>query len=211
LCEGENQSKVHPKALKHTFVGFEDAISSIRYYDARSHQIKTSRNFTFTAQREGEGEVSDALSVNIEKNDSVPSADVGDATSSQECEGTSGENQPAKSRKRKRETYNDSRIPRRSTRPRVIHDYNKLNDPGLPEELAAIMQEEEKDLLLTAADAIYMVFNDSSLVPDDPKTLREAKALPDWPEWEKAIAAELKQLHEMGTWEMGTHRVTESL
>ncbi|KAF8731517.1 hypothetical protein AX14_004766 [Amanita brunnescens Koide BX004] len=197
LREGENQSKVQPKALKHTFIGFDDPISSIRYYDACSHQIKTSCNFTFTAQHEGEGEVSDAPSVNVEKNDSIPSMDIGDASSSQECEGMSGGKQPAESRKRKRETYDDSRLPRCSTRPRVIHDYRKLNDPGLPKELAAVMQEEEKDLLLAAANAVYIGFNDSS-----PKMLQEAKASPDWPEWEKAIITELKQLHEMGTWEM---------
>ena len=51
LCKGENQSKVQPKALKHTFISFEDPISSIRYYDAHSHQIKTSRNFTFMRGR----------------------------------------------------------------------------------------------------------------------------------------------------------------
>ena len=35
---------------------------------------------------------------------------------------------------------------------------------------------------------------------DDPKTVQDAKGLDDWPEWEKAIKAELKQLEEFRTW-----------
>ena len=64
------------------------------------------------------------------------------------------------------------------------------------------MHEEEKDSPITTAEAIYLAYNDSSLAPDDPLTLREAKALPDWPEWEKAIQVELNQLAEMKTWEL---------
>jgi hypothetical protein len=77
-----------------------------------------------------------------------------------------------------------------------------LNDPGLSNELAEIMREEESDSPITATEAIYLAYNDLRLVPDDPLTLREAKALPDWPEWEKAIQVELNQLAEMKTWEL---------
>ena len=83
LRDGENQSKLEPKALTHTFVGFDDPFPSIRYYDARSHNIKTTRNYSFHAQREGE------------------SGDV-DSTSSnrkQECEGDA--NQPTMSKNKK--------------------------------------------------------------------------------------------------------------
>jgi uncharacterized protein (DUF1919 family) len=33
-------------------------------------------------------------------------------------------------------------------------------------------------------------------------SLKEAKKSPDWPEWEKAIKAELEQLRDMGTWKL---------
>lgn len=95
LCKGENQSKVQPKALKHTFISFEDPIS---------HQIKTSRNFTFMRGRKR------------------LSADIGDASSSQGREGTNGMNQSTESRKRKRETYSDSGLPHCSTRPTIIEN-----------------------------------------------------------------------------------------
>jgi len=37
---------------------------------------------------------------------------------------------------------------------------------------------------------------------DEFTSLSEAKRSADWPEWEKAMQAELKQLNEMGTWEL---------
>jgi hypothetical protein len=37
---------------------------------------------------------------------------------------------------------------------------------------------------------------------DEPKTIKEVRGLPDWPEWKKAIDAELKQLKETGTWKI---------
>jgi Reverse transcriptase (RNA-dependent DNA polymerase) len=36
----------------------------------------------------------------------------------------------------------------------------------------------------------------------NPLTLKEAKALSEWPEWEKAINAKLQQLNHMGTWKL---------
>ena len=43
-------------------------------------------------------------------------------------------------------------------RPRVTHDYQQLNDPGLSNELAEIMHEEEKGSPITAAKAIYLAY-----------------------------------------------------
>ena len=37
---------------------------------------------------------------------------------------------------------------------------------------------------------------------DEPRSLAEAQRSPEWPEWEYAIKAELKQLHEKGTWKL---------
>ena len=37
---------------------------------------------------------------------------------------------------------------------------------------------------------------------DDPKSLKEARKSPEWPEWEQAIQAELEQLNHTGTWSL---------
>src|SRR3954462_11003734 len=39
-------------------------------------------------------------------------------------------------------------------------------------------------------------------IEQEPTSLREAKARPDWEKWEAAIMEELQQLDEMGTWTM---------
>ena len=53
--------------------------------------------------------------------------------------------------------------------------------------------------------AILLMINNESYnaaISDRPISLTEAKKSPDWPEWEKAINAELKQLQDMSTWEL---------
>ena len=49
---------------------------------------------------------------------------------------------------------------------------------------------------------IHTALNQSGLAPVNPVTLKEAKDSDEWPEWEKAIATEVDQLREMGTWEL---------
>ena len=49
---------------------------------------------------------------------------------------------------------------------------------------------------------IYTAFNPSGIAPINPMTLQEARDLDEWPEWEKAIATELEQLQDMGTWDL---------
>jgi hypothetical protein len=38
--------------------------------------------------------------------------------------------------------------------------------------------------------------------PNIPRSIAEAKASPEWPQWEHAINAELENLATMGTWEL---------
>ena len=52
------------------------------------------------------------------------------------------------------------------------------------------------------AKLIYAALNDRSTLPDNPKMLKEAHDSPEWSEWEKAVKAEMDQLHQMGTWEL---------
>jgi hypothetical protein len=65
-------------------------------------------------------------------------------------------------------------------------DYTKLQNP--------FSDEEDEDQVIHNANAVELDAN--------PLTLKEAKALAEWPEWEKAIKAELEQLNAMGTWKL---------
>jgi hypothetical protein len=73
-------------------------------------------------------------------------------------------------------------------------DYKRLDNP-FPDE------DENEDAMIV----IQMMINDKSynaITNDGPISLKEAKKSPDWPEWEKAIKAELEQLRDMGTWKL---------
>jgi hypothetical protein len=106
-------------------------------------------------------------------------------------------------KKHAREEKNEEReeeLPRRSKRPKVIHDYHKLDDPH--PELMQVLREEDENIPLDIHEMIYAALVNAENTPDDPFTLEEAQASPDWPEWQKAIEIELEQLKRMGTWEL---------
>ncbi|GBE87024.1 hypothetical protein SCP_1002700 [Sparassis crispa] len=109
---------------------------------------------------------------------------------------------------------------RRTTRATQDHDYRRMNNPraqptksreppGVPKENApgesakvAVMPEEFEEI----AQALYATAlasgDRTASAGDEPRSLAEAQASPEWPEWEKAVKAEYDQLQGMGTWEL---------
>jgi hypothetical protein len=65
-------------------------------------------------------------------------------------------------------------------------DYTKLQDPF----------SDDKD----SAQAMH--YTNAAELDADPLMLKEARISIEWPQWEKAIAAELQQLDRMGTWQL---------
>ena len=49
---------------------------------------------------------------------------------------------------------------------------------------------------------VYAALNESVFLLDNLRMLKEARTSVEWPEWKKAITAEIDQLHQMGTWEL---------
>jgi hypothetical protein len=194
LKEGVNQSKLEPKSERHTFIGFLDGPKAVKYYNARTRQIKSSRDFRFP---------------NISPLRSAPPDDriAPDVLREGEWEGDTqksgvNKNGSSVSLKRKRSEQEVEDLPlRRSNRTKTVHDYRVLDDP-FPE-LAGIADDPEEEKPISSANEIvYAAFNESGLAPDDPKSIEEARKSPEWPEWEKAVHAELDQLKEMKTWEL---------
>ena len=89
--------------------------------------------------------------------------------------------------KRHAETDADPRSHRRTRGVRV--DYRYLNDP-FPDEIEAGIATVEKE------EAFAVLPNEEC------RNLQQAKASPEWPEWEDAILSELTQLKQMGTWKL---------
>jgi hypothetical protein len=102
---------------------------------------------------------------------------------------------PVIPRKRKApESDIDPNAPRKTRGIRV--DYRYLNDPFL--------DEEEAGIAVVREDAFALKEQSYAAVPSDncPTSLREAKQSEEWPEWKKAITAEIDQLKKMGTWKL---------
>ena len=188
LIEGEKVSKLDPKAWEHLFVRFKDETSLIKYYDVCMHHIKWSHNFCFI-NPQTEGELgSGTLSGDENRGESL---------------GKQSEIRPqlpmGTSRKRVRdepETFE----PRWSKRPKVIHDYQKLNDPL--SQIVQVVKADEEIIPIDVTEMVCTALEDATDITDDPKTLEEAQASLDWPEWQKAIKTKLDQLENMGTWEL---------
>jgi hypothetical protein len=183
IDERENRPKLDPVSIQQIFVGFEDGPKAIKYYDTRTHRVKMSRNYAFAkppVQKQGE-----------------QMGGINEETNEQETIPEDVQN----NKKRKHPSDSPEIIPRKSTRPRTQHDYNLLNDPYLafdpaPELAALACDPNEGQPISTPEQVIEYAFK----AADDPLTLKEAKELSDWPEWEKAIQAELNQLQQKGTW-----------
>ena len=115
--------------------------------------------------------------------------------------------------KQRRTNVDEDTHPRISSRPRVVKDYQVLNNPmpelsdngedSSPELLHDPDENEHGESPIEEAELVYAVaLNEKSALPDNLKTLKEACDSPKWSEWEKAVKAELDQLHQMGTWEL---------
>ena len=204
LCQPMIQSKLVPKALKHRFVRFEDSISTIHYWDQWMNTIKTSRNYSF-AQYEGEDSDSDDILTpeniaepkpeNItnpkpEKTNPIPDTPENIAVQKKHI---------ADKDSKKRKIVESTLC--RTKCPHVVHDYSRLNKPVILEELAALVQDEMSEALYMQNELV-LITNESDIPSENPKTLVEARQTPDWSEWENTIKAELKQLHDMGTWRL---------
>src|SRR6202051_3857326 len=185
LLQGQKeQCKMLPKSKRCIYVGS----NSVKYYNAETRKVLTSRNFrslqpsihpkspepvviTPDIQHEGESGAGHMLQSGV-----TPEAK------------RLGE--PDGSRKRKRSVENpedmDIEQPRRTCGLRP--DYRYLSNPFGYE------GEEEATNILEETYAV--------IAGDELNSLNEAKSSQDWPEWRKAIDEELKLLDEMGTWEL---------
>ena len=189
LRQGQSRGhKLESKSLQKIFVGFDDGNKSVKYYNPEMHKILTSRCYRFLTLSDQPLPSVDGIEIELapdvlREGESSRNAPQSDAL---------GSNVQERHSKRHSDDLVESRQIRK--KPRV--DYQRLNDP-FPDE-----RDEVHVTTLTSAEVVYTAFAKQSLGNEDPKTLNEARAFHEWPEWEKAINTELQQLQNMGTWEL---------
>ena len=178
--------KMLPKSEHRAYIGYDDGSKAIKYYNAATRNILTSRNYKFlstqdlpspeeividppsqgeSSSREGEGKSAPIENSEIERDTQSESR-----KHTLEGESTRGD---------------EKRHQTRGNRP----DYRYLNDP--------FPDEEETGIATASKPEAFVVMPD-----DDCPSLKDARTSPEWPEWEQAIHAELDQLQRMGTWEL---------
>jgi hypothetical protein len=206
LKEGIKLSKLEPKSKKVSFVGLEDGPKAIRFFDAAKHKIGVSRNFIF-AEKEPEelewvGSSRGCIEGGCEQQPSeTQREEAGEADKEHIREEVSAPSfLPAL----------DKITPRRSARAAIYHNYCHLHNPNSRAKPAPRTFGNPAPALEQIEDgqqANYAQTNNSFITQEIeprniPQMLTEAKASPEWPEWEKAIKAEMEVLGEMGTWKL---------
>jgi hypothetical protein len=190
LLQGsQKQPKLLPKSKQQIFVGYDDGSKSIKYYNPETRRVLTSRNYQFLTNLPRQPGTPESIVVELPP--AVPRE--GEHDGGQPNSTTlQPESQPSK---RKREegpqTEAENDPPERNLRRQQPVNYRKLQDPFSDEEEA---DEAHYTYTITIMHAL--------LGTDEPKTVQEARASAEWPEWEKAIRTELDQLDQFGTWRL---------
>src|SRR6202046_682889 len=190
LLQGQKeQRKMLPKLKRRIYVGYDDGSKSVKYYNAETRKVLTSRNYRSLHLPEDPNPPEPVvITPDIQhEGESGAGQDMPQSGVTPETERSS---EPGPARKRKRLVENpedvDIEQPRRTRG--IRPDYRYLSNPFGYE------GEEEVTNLLEETYAI--------IAGDELNSLNEAKSSQDWPEWRKAIDEELNLLDEMGTWEL---------
>jgi hypothetical protein len=184
LLQGQqNGPKLAPKSKPYLFLGYDDGSSSVKYYNAETRAVHTSRNYRFLTNLPPRA--SDPEPILVAPLPACPHEGECDETPQQ----TEGHKRWLSEDSEEQIQINEDQPLQRKLRTKAPVNYRYLNDP-FPDEV-------DND---EAHQAYATMAYHAILGSDDPQTVGEAKNLPDWPEWEKSIRVELEQLERFGTW-----------
>jgi hypothetical protein len=220
-------SKMDDRGLKHIFCGYLDGPKAIRYYDSRTRRVKVSRNFQFTDPAIKFTELADVPSEG-EKTGNANGTSVGPTNKPAQTQSTAKNEAPTTPNTPTAKSPPPTTTPmvttehnpkpnqlnpiplRKLTRTVTDHNYLKLGNPGAkrqranrPDRTASSDNIEDDDN--ADNDMAHFVFMASigeidPGIPEIPRSINEARALPEWPRWEEAINVELEKLTSMETW-----------
>ena len=167
-----------PKSNERLLVGYNDGACAVKYYHRETCKILTSRNYQFVEKNYKLPPVPDQGShIKIECNNKPIQSTKGVPRPSVRSEELSWP--------KKRPADGEIETEMRQTRGACV-DYKQLDDPFSD-------SEEDEDTMI----AIHIMINDESYnatTNNGPMSLKDAKKLPNWPDWKRAIGAELEQL-----------------
>jgi hypothetical protein len=196
LLQGQKKGpKLQPRSKQQIFVGYDDGSKSVKYFNPETRKVLTSRNYKFLTNLPKQSGTLDSVdTIAIELPPAVPREgehDNGNSKNSHTLQPGSQCNDHKRRREESRTEDEDIQPLQRRLRTRQPVNYRNLNDPFSDED-------EDDETHQLYAETV----NHAILGTDDPSTVAEAKTFADWPEWKKAIEAELDQLTRFGTWKL---------
>ena len=186
--------KMLPKAQRRAYVGFDDGSKVIKFYYAQTRKILLTRNYHFITPSEPSPCEDIAVDPDEFQRELAPPSEGGSNR------GIRSDGSDMNSNKRSADVDIDPREPKRVAReegtpdePRKTRgkrvDYKYLNDP-FPDKV-------EVGIVSIAKEDAFAVIPD-----DDCRSLQDARSSYEWPDWDRAIQAELEQLRDKQTWKL---------
>ena len=173
LNEGQ-LTRLQPRSMKHTFVGFVDGPKAIKYYDASTRQVRVSHNYQFPALSASQMNANTSATL-LQEN---PVQSEGEAMPIRIESGpkdldTHLNESVAESRKRKQIDAAPNGEVRQSTRQKQTHDYCLLNDPWADNnEMSVATGTISSEMVnMTSAERVYAASSEPNVAPDNPKNL----------------------------------------
>jgi hypothetical protein len=182
LLQGQKeQRKMLPKSKHRVYVGFDEGTKAVKYYNAETRKVLTSRNYRHL-NTETNCQPMDNIEIPVAPREGETVTDT---------PGVTGSDQNLEPTKRKRnvEVEEEVDIDELQRMRGIRADYKHLHDP-FPDE------EDDKNEIFLTMEEVYAI-----IAGDELTSLKEAKDSPEWPEWERAMQEELDMLKGMGTWE----------
>ena len=176
--------KMLPKSKRRAFVRFEDSPKAVKYYNAETRQILTSRNYRFLSPQEDSPPEKIVVAPDVPR-EGESRGSMQPHPDQKESEGI--ENMNSKRKRPEEEEYKDLDQPRKTRRKRI--DYRILDNP-FPDEEGEQGDNWVTQTCSSTAEAVALSGK------DEPRSLKEALRSPEWPEWESAVKEELNQLRE---------------
>lgn len=186
LPEGQ-QDKLSPKSILHRFVGISEESRAWRVYNPSTHRVITSRNVIFRDRKE----VIDLP---------VPAPTTSATAPSSQLEGESDPSDKSVTTSTPPEPVTispDPSQPRRSARnaEKSRPDYKLIANPDARKPALPSTNS-------NSTNAVFVFLNEEGQLTDEPRTLAEVMARPDWPLWKAAMDAEIAQLKKLGTYKL---------
>lgn len=198
ILKPENQqNKLEPKSEKFVFTGFSNGGNAYRYYNPRTHKVLVSREAHFPEAKAPEQELVDVLMPRLEgecgshahEDKASPQPEMDDSQLPSPTTNISPPTAPDAVSDTASDYQDDSTPSRRTSRPVAKIDYR----------VAAGYKPYKPKGDTAQAHFVETCFH---AVLGDPKNLAEAKERHDWPEWDKAMRAEIAQHQRLKTYEL---------